>query len=101
MRVTGIAEDPPSNSSIKFVALASGKTGYGKLAILDAAPQVLTALNITVSTYVRLHPGVSPTSLTDRLHKFALAHYPSGDEAEPLFASLFLNSLATVHMHPF
>ena len=57
IRVTGIAEDPPSNASVKFVALASGKTNYGKLASLDAAPQVMTALNITVSTYLRLRPG--------------------------------------------
>ena len=101
IRVTGIAEDPPPNSSVKFTALASGKTGYGKLATLDAAPQVLTALNITVSTYVRLRPGTAPDSLTDRLRTFALAHYPSGDPGEALFQSLYLNSLATVHLYPF
>jgi putative ABC transport system permease protein len=101
IRVTGIAEDPPSNSSVKFVALASGKTSYGKLAMLDAAPQVMTALNITVSTYLRLRTGTSPDSLAPRLHNFGLAHYPSGDEGEALFASLYLNSLATVHLHPF
>lgn len=101
MRVTGIAEDPPSNATLKFVALASGKTGFGKLAMLDAAPQVLTALNLTVATYVRLRPSVPPDALVARLRTFALVHYPSDDGAEPLFASLFLNSMATVHMHPF
>ena len=69
--------------------------------MLDAAPQVLTALNLTVATYVRLRPGVPPDALAARLRTFALAHYPSGDGAEPLFASLFLNSMATVHLHPF
>ncbi len=101
MRITGIAEDPPSNATLKFVALASGKTGYGKLAALDAAPQVMTALNLTLATYVRLRPGVAPGDLAARLRAFAQAHYPSGDGSEPLFASLFLNSMATVHLHPY
>jgi putative ABC transport system permease protein len=101
IRVTGIAEDPPSNASVKFVALASGKTNYGKLATLDAAPQVMTALNITVSTYLRLRAGTSSDALAGRLHTFALAHYPSGDEGEALFASLYVNSLATIHLYPF
>jgi putative ABC transport system permease protein len=101
VRVTGIAEDPPSNATFRFVALASGKTSYGKLAMFDAGPQVLTALSLTVSTYVRLRHGVSPDAIAGRLHAFSLAHYPSGDGSEPLFALLFLNSMATVHLHPF
>ncbi|HET7880862.1 MAG TPA: ABC transporter permease [Acetobacteraceae bacterium] len=101
IRVTGIADDPPPNSSVKFIALASGRTGYGKLAMLDAAPQVLTALNITVSTFVRLRPGAAPESLADRLHNFAVAHYPSGDPGEALFQLLYMNSLAVVHLYPF
>jgi putative ABC transport system permease protein len=101
IRVTGIVEDPPSNVTLKFVALASGTTGYGKLAALDAGPRLLTELNLTVATFVRLHSGVTPNSLADRLRTFALAHYPSGDGSEPLFTSLFLNSLAAVHLHPY
>ena len=101
IRVTGIIDDPPSNSSVKFVALASGKTSYGKLAVLDAAPQVMTSLNITVSTYLRLRSGVSPQALTPRLHRFGLAHYPSGDDDEALFASLYLNSMADIRLYPF
>jgi putative ABC transport system permease protein len=101
VRVTGIAEDPPSNATLKFVALASGKTGYGKLASLDTGPQVATSLNLTVATYVRLRPGVAVDALTARLRTFALAHYPDGDGSEPLFASLFFNSMATMHLRPY
>jgi putative ABC transport system permease protein len=101
MRITGIAEDPPSNSTFKFVALASGTTAFGKLAMLDAAPQVIAALNLTVATYVRLQPGTSPGSLKARLHTFALAHYPSGDDSEPLFAAMHLKSMAAAHLYPF
>ena len=46
-------------------------------------------------------PALRRDSLTDRLHTFALAHYPSGDPGEALFQSLYLNSLATVHLYPF
>jgi len=101
MRVTAIAEDPPSNTTFKFTALASGTTGFGKLAGFDAAPQVATELNLTVSTYLRLRPGVTGASLTDRLKRFALAHYPSDEPAEALFSSLYLNSMAASHMHPY
>lgn len=101
MRVTAVAEDPPSNTTFKFTALASGKTGFGKLAGFDAAPQVATELNLTVSTYLRLRPGVTGASLTDRLKRFALAHYPSDEPGEALFTSLYLNSMAAVHMHPY
>ena len=76
MRVTGIAEDPPSNATLKFVALASGKTGFGKLAMLDAAPQVLTALNLTVATYVRLRPSVPPDALAARLRDLCPCSLP-------------------------
>ena len=101
IRVTGIAEDPPSNATVKFVALASGKTSYGKLATLDAAPQASTALSITVATYVRLRSGIASKALADRLRTFALAHYPNGDGSEPLFAAMFLKSLASVHLYPY
>jgi putative ABC transport system permease protein len=101
MRVTAVAEDPPSNTTFKFTVLASGKTGFGKLATFDAAPQVATELNLTVSTYLRLRPGVTGASLADRLKRFALAHYPSDEPSEALFSSIYLNSMAASHMHPY
>ena len=103
IRVTGIAEDPPSNSTVKFTALASGKTGYGKLATLDAAPQVLDgAEHHGFNVCAACVPALRRTSLTGRLHTFALAHYPKRRcGASRCSQAMYLNSLATVHMHPF
>jgi putative ABC transport system permease protein len=101
VRVTGIAEDPPSNASERFTVLLSGKTAWGKLALEDAAPTVPGVLTLYGETFVRLRPGVDPAALTSRLEAFVLAHYPDPDSPEPLFASLFLRSMADVHLHPF
>ena len=101
LRVTAIAEDPPSNATLRFVALVSGKTDYGKLAALDATPPQTGELNISVLTFLRLRPGTAPDQLADRLPGFALAHYPNGDGTKPLFQSLYLNSFATVRLHPY
>ena len=91
IRVTGIAEDPPSNATVKFVALASGKTDYGKLAMLDAAPQVIDrAEHHGVDLSCGCARRVAPNALAPRLHGFALAHYPSREDGEALFASLYL-----------
>jgi putative ABC transport system permease protein len=101
VRVTGVAEDPPSNASLRLTILLSGKTAWGDLALEDAAQSVPGLLTLFGDTFVRLRPGVDPTSLTSRLHDFVLAHYPDPDSPEPLFASLFLHSMADVHLHPF
>jgi putative ABC transport system permease protein len=101
VRVTGVAEDPPSNASETFTVLLSGKTAWGALAREDAAPVAPGELTLFGETFVRLRPGVDPAALTARLHAFVLAHYPDPDSPKPLFASLFLHSMADVHLHPF
>jgi putative ABC transport system permease protein len=101
MRVTGVAEDLPSNASERFTVLLSGKTAWGALVLDDAAPSVPGVLTLFGKTYVRLRPGADPAVLTGRLHAFILTHYPDPDSPEPLFASLFLHSMADVHLHPF
>ena len=101
MRVTGIAEDPPSNSTETFVALLSGKTAWSKLAIADATPPSSGELRLVGATFARLSPGVNPEKLTARFPAFALAHYPDPDGPKPLFASMFMHSLADVHLHPY
>jgi putative ABC transport system permease protein len=101
VRVTGVAEDPPSNASERITIVLSGKTAWCNVALDDAAQSVPGILTLFGDTYVRLRPGVDPTSLTSRLHAFVLAHYPDPDSPEPLFASLFLHSMADVHLHPF
>jgi putative ABC transport system permease protein len=101
VRVTGVAEDPPSNATEPLTILLSGKTAWGRLAIEDAAPSVPGVLTLIGKTFVRLRPGVDLTSLTSRLHAFVLAHFPDPDSPEPLFASLFLHSMADLHLHPF
>ena len=101
MRVTAVADDPPSNATETFFALLSGRTAWGKLAILDASPPLPGVLTDIGKTYVRLRPGVDPDTLKARFHSFAAAHYPDPDGPQPLFASLFLHSLADVHLHPY
>ncbi len=100
-RVTGVVEDPPSNATERFPALLSGKTTWGKLAIADATPPTPGELSLAGETFVRLGPGVNPEMLTARFPAFALAHYPDPDGPKPLFASLFMHSMADVHLHPF
>jgi putative ABC transport system permease protein len=100
VRVTGIAEDSPSNSSLTVRALLSGKTSWGKLAVADAAPPLPGELADQGWTFVRLQPGVHPDKLTARFPAFALAHYPDPDGPKPLFASMFMHPLAELHLHP-
>ncbi len=100
-RVTAIAEDPPSNASIRFVALMSGKTRYGRLAILDANPPAPGQLNVTVTTFIQLRAGTSPSRLAEQFPAFVRTHYASTDGSTPLFASLYLNPLAALHLHAF
>jgi putative ABC transport system permease protein len=101
MRVTGVAEDPPPNATEKFTAILSGKTAWGALALADATPPAPGELRLSGETLVRLAPGVAPDKLTTRLAAFPSAHYPDPDGPKPLFASLFLHSLADVHLHPY
>ena len=101
MRITAIAEDSPPNVTEPFLGLMSSRTAWGKLAVLDASPPLPGVLSDTGRTYVRLRPGVNPDRLAARFHSFALAHYPDPDAPEPLFAAMFLHSLADVHLHPY
>ena len=84
-RVTAVAEDPPSNASIRFVALMSGKTRYGRLAILDANPLAPGQLNVTVTTFIRLRAGTSPSRLAEQFPAFVGTHYARADGSTPLF----------------
>jgi putative ABC transport system permease protein len=101
VRVTAVAEDTPSNASEKISILLSGSTAWGKLALEDAAPTAPGELTLAGETFVRLRPGADPSGLTARLAAFALAHYPDPDGPKPLFASLFLRSMADVRLHPY
>ncbi|HEY2531829.1 MAG TPA: ABC transporter permease [Xanthobacteraceae bacterium] len=101
MRVTGIAEDPPSNATESFDALLSGKTAWSKLAIADATAPSPGELDLTGKTFVRLRPGVNPDNLSTRFPAFALSHYPDPEGPRPLFASMFMHSLADVHLNPY
>jgi hypothetical protein len=86
---------------VRFAALLSGKSSFGKLAALAAAPPLPGQLSATTTTFVRLRPGAFPDRLAARFPAFALAHYPSADGSKPLFASLYLNPLADLHLYPF
>ncbi len=100
-RVTGVIEDSPSNATEKFVALLSGKTAWGLLAVGDATPPSPGELRLAGETLVRLRPGTNTDGLTARFPTFARAHYPDPDQPTPLFSSMFLHSLADVHLHPY
>jgi putative ABC transport system permease protein len=101
VRVTAVAEDPPTNASVPFTSLLSGKTAWGKLAIADATPPKPGQLSLAGETFVRLRPGANPIGLTARFPAFARAHYPDPDGPKALFDALFMHSLADVHLHPY
>ena len=101
MRVTGVAEDVPSNATETFSALLSAKTAWGLLAIGDANPPAPGELRLAGVTFVRLRSEFNPRMLAARLRDFVPAHYPDPDGPTPLFQSLFLHSMADVHLHPF
>jgi putative ABC transport system permease protein len=101
MRVTGVAEDVPSNATETFSALLSGTTSWGLLAIGDASPPARGELRLAGATFVRLRSQIDPRALAPRLQDFVPKHYPDPDGPTPLFQSLFLHSMADVHLHPF
>jgi len=101
MRVTGIVEDPPTTSTVQFVGLLSGKSAWGKLALLDANTPIKGQLFVSLFTYVKLRPGVTPDSLAARLPAFALAHYPNVDGTKSILTSIHLKPVADVHLHPY
>ena len=101
MRITGVAEDVPSNATERFSALLSGATAWGLLAIGDANPPARGELRLAGVTFIRLPSDVDPGALAARLRDFVPAHYPDPDGPTPLFQSLFLHSMADVHLHPF
>ncbi len=100
VRVTGVAEDPPSETSTPITALLSSNSSESNLALADKlGPAPRGSLWNQTELYVRLKPGVNPATLTARLAGFALAHYPTVDGSQPLFA-MFLKPLAELHLHP-
>ena len=101
VRVTAVAEDPPLNGPKLFTLLLSGKTAWGKLAQSDAAPSVPGQLNLGGDTFVRLRAGTNADTLISRLPAFSRAHYPDPDGPGALYASLYLRSLADLHLHPY
>ena len=101
VRITAVAEEPPTNSTQRFSALLSGKTAWGKLAVADATQPVPGQLSLAGETYVRLRPGVTPGTLMARFPAFTRMHYPDPDGPGALFDSLFMHSLESVHLHPY
>jgi putative ABC transport system permease protein len=100
VRVTGIAEDPPVNTTNGFSALLSGKTPYSRLAEDDRQPPWPKGeFWNNELTLFRLKPATAPGTLAARFPGFVLAHYPQADGVTPFF-SLFLKPLADVHLHP-
>jgi putative ABC transport system permease protein len=100
VRVSGVAEDAPTNTTNGFTALLSAKTQYGSLARKDRQPREPKGILWNeVLTLFRLKPGTSPDAFSARFPGFVLAHYPDAADARPLF-SLFLKPLADIHLHP-
>ncbi len=101
VRVTAVAEDPPTNATVRFSALLSGKTVWGKLAIADSTPPKPGQLSLAGETFARLRPGADPNELSARFPAFARAHYPDPDGPQALFDAMFMHSLANVHLYPY
>ena len=101
VRVTAVAEDVPTNATKTFTVLVSGTTGWGLLAAEDAQKAAPGVLSLGGDLYLRLLPGTATQQMTARFPAFAHAHYPDPDSPQPLFSSMFLHSLADVHLNPY
>jgi putative ABC transport system permease protein len=100
VRVTGVAEDPPSNTTVGFSALLSSKSPYSSLGRQDLQPREPKGeLRNSTLSFVRLKHGTAPDALDARLPGFVLGHYPNATGEKPLFI-LFLRPLAETHLYP-
>lgn len=97
VRVTGVAEDPPTNTSVGFSALLSSKTAFSAIA---TGPQQKGVFLSIGQTFLRLKPGTDAATLAARLPAFASANYPDDQGARPDF-DLFLKPLADLHLNPY
>jgi len=92
--VTGLAADPPENSTISFDMLFSievrkaqyTKTSYWKSMDEDWG-------NYYANTYLQLQPGVSPQSVGDKLTQIHIIHQPGPEAAKVKFITAPLTSL--------
>jgi putative ABC transport system permease protein len=108
VRVTGIAEDLPTNNSIGtrtstgfgFKVVLSGAAPFGYLAAMDRQSPTQGELLTSVATFARLRGGITPETLAGRFPAFTRANYLNADGSKLLF-NLFLNPLADLHLHPF
>ena len=100
VRVTAIAEDPPSDTNEPFTALLSGKSSYSRLATQDLQPREPKGeLRNSTATFLRLKPGTAPEALAGRFPAWVFAHYPNATGERPLFV-LFLRPIADLHLYP-
>jgi putative ABC transport system permease protein len=99
MRVTAVIEDLPSNTHLDIKILASARAPFSSLAIEDAKPIVTGSMTYSPYTYVRLKPGIAPSSLTARLAEFAARRFPDTGE-HPTELGLSLDPLASIHLMP-
>jgi len=93
LQVTGIAQDPPRNSTIKFGALISFNT-------MDKGRRDPSGWNMySYSTFALLKSGNAITSMPDQLDKLAKAHYKSHDKKhEAPSNSFFAMPLSQLHL---
>ena len=100
VRVTAVAEDPPSDTTAPFAALLSGKSDYSEIHWLDLqAREPKGELRNSSATFVRLKPGTAPSALAGRFPAFVFGHYPNMTGERPIFA-LFLKPIADLHLYP-
>jgi len=100
VRVTAVAEDPPTDTSVPFAALVSSKAPYTALGRQDAQPREPKGeLRNSPATFIRLKPGTAPDALDSRLPDFVLKHYPDVTGEKPLF-TLHLKPIADLHLYP-
>ncbi len=100
VRVSAVAEDPPSDTTEPFTALLSSKSEISELHGLDLQPrEPKGGLRNSSVTFLRLKPGTAPGALAGRFPAFVLAHYPNVTGERPIF-TLFLKPIADLHLYP-
>ena len=89
-RITGVVEDPPSNTHFKYAVIASLKA-------LDGNPRFETWDASTTYTYVKVKSGVDPARFENDIRRLAYRYYGSELTSWGQERDYFLQPLADIH----
>ncbi|MBN2347603.1 MAG: ABC transporter permease [Bacteroidales bacterium] len=88
--ITGVIDEIPDNSSIKFDMVVSYETG---LELDPWLEQVHDWYNTFSQTYIQLSPGVNPNEFEEKIQKVVEDYFLTGNDSKPRLKLLPLKEL--------